>query len=110
MKKFAMSKSKPLNSQIVPGLKINKYVDGTTVDDTYFKQIAGSLMYLTVTRPNIVFSVSLVSRYMSKPTELHLQAAKRILSWYLKGTIGYQIFSKNGGDKDLSSLTNSDYA
>ncbi|RDX88117.1 hypothetical protein CR513_30327, partial [Mucuna pruriens] len=61
LKKFAMFESKPLKSSIVPGSKINRDVDGIIVDDTYFKQIVGSLMY------------------MSKPIKLHLQAAKRIL-------------------------------
>jgi len=46
---------------------------------------------------------------MSKPTELHLQAAKRILR-YLKGTTSYGIFYRKGGEKDLFCFTNSDYA
>lgn len=79
LKKFAMYESKPVKSPIVPGFKINKDADGAAVDDTYYKQMVGSLMYLTATRPDIMFSVSLISRYMSRPTELHLQAAKRIL-------------------------------
>jgi len=78
LKKFAMFESKPVKSPIVPGSKVNKDVNGILVDDIYFKQIVGSLMYLTATRPNIMFSVSLISRYMSKPTELHMQAARRI--------------------------------
>ena len=91
LKKFAMSESKLVQSPIVPGSKINKDVEGTTVHDTYFKQIVGSLLYLTATRPDIMLSVSLISRYMSKPTKMHLQAAKRILR-YLKGTTSYGIF------------------
>lgn len=109
LKKFTMSESKPVNSPIVPGFKINRDANGTAVDDTYFKQIVGSLMYLTATRPDIMFSVSLISRYMSKPTESHLQAAKRILR-YLKGTTSYGIFYRKGGEKDLFGFTDSDYA
>jgi hypothetical protein len=109
LKKFTMSESKPVNSPIVPGSKIHRDVNGAAVDDTYFKQIVGSLMYLTATRPDIMFSVSLISRYMSKPTELHLQAAKRILR-YLKGTVSYGIFYKKGGEEELLAFTDSDYA
>jgi hypothetical protein len=109
LKKFTMSESKPVNSPIVPGFKINRDVNGVAVDDTYFKQIVGSLMYLTATRPDIMFSVSLISRYMSKPTELHLQAAKRILR-YLKGTVSYGIFYKKGEEEELLAFTDSDYA
>jgi hypothetical protein len=109
LKKFTMSESKPVNSPIVPGSKIHRDVNGAAVDDTYFKQIVGSLMYLTATRPDIMFSVSLISMYMSKPTELHLQAAKRILR-YLKGTVSYGIFYKKGGEEELLAFTDSDYA
>lgn len=109
LKKFAMDECKPMKSPIVPGSKINKDVDGVGVDETYFKQIVGSLMYLTSTRPDIMFGVSLISRYMSKPTELHMQVAKRILR-YLKGTINYGIFYKKGGEEKLLGFTDSDYA
>ena len=109
LKKFAMYESNHVKSSIVPGFKINRDVDGATVDDTYFKQIVGSLMYLTTTRPDIMYSVSLISRYRSKPIELHLQAAKRILR-YLNGTTSYGIFYKKGGAEDLFAFTDSDYA
>ena len=59
------------------GLQFVKYPDeGRKVDSRVFKQIEGSLMYLTTTRPDIMYSVSLVSRYMECPHEIHLAAAK----------------------------------
>jgi len=109
MKRFAMFESKPMKSPIVPGNKVNKDTNGVMVDDTHFKQIVGSLMYLNTTRPNIMFSVSLISRYMSKPTELHLQVAKRILR-YLKGTASYGILYRKGREENLLAFTDSDYA
>lgn len=109
LEKFAMSECKPVNSPIVPGFKIHRDVDGVAVDGTQYKQIVGSLMYLTATRLDIMFSVSLISRYMSNPTEMHLQAAKRILR-YLKGTSGYGIFYKKGEEENLLGFTDSDYA
>lgn len=63
MKKFGLFESKHVRSPIVLGYKINQDVDGASVDDTYFKKILGSLMYLTATRSNIMFSVSLLCRY-----------------------------------------------
>ena len=66
-------------------------------------------MYLTTTRPDIMFVVSLLSRYMDHPTELHFEVAKRVLR-YLKGTCDFGIlYSKRGEDK-LIAYTNSDYA
>ena len=78
------------------------------VDSTFYKQVMGSLMYLTATRPDVMFVVSLISRYMANPIELHLQAAKRILR-YLKGTTDYGVFYKNEEDEELTAYTNNDY-
>ncbi|KAL8170244.1 hypothetical protein V2J09_022048, partial [Rumex salicifolius] len=46
---------------------------------TLYKQMVGSLMYVTPTRPDVMYSVCLISMYMAAPTELHQMAAKRIL-------------------------------
>lgn len=81
---------------------------GVKVDSTFYKQVVGSLMYLTATRPDLMFVMSLVSRYMGQPTELHLPAVKRVLR-YLKGTINFGIFYKKGGSKNLVAYTDSDY-
>ncbi|WKA06751.1 hypothetical protein VitviT2T_024636 [Vitis vinifera] len=65
-------------------------------------------MYLTATRPDLMFIVSLISRYMGQPTELHLQIAKRVLR-YLRGTTNLGIFYKKGENDKLVSFTDSDY-
>lgn len=109
LKRFGMLGSNSVRSPIVPGFKMCKDEDGTKVDETYYKQIVGSLMYLTATRPDMMFVVSIISRYMSKPTELHLQIAKRALR-YLKGTVNYGILYKKGGEEELLAFTDSDYA
>ncbi|XP_056163923.1 secreted RxLR effector protein 161-like [Syzygium oleosum] len=74
-----------------------------------YKQIVGSLMYLIATRPDIMYGVSLISRYMEDPTKKHLQAAKRILH-YLKGTASLGLFYKKGENSNLFGFTDSDYA
>ncbi|XP_050889290.1 secreted RxLR effector protein 161-like [Lathyrus oleraceus] len=103
-----MFESNSVSNPIVPGVKISSDADGVLGDETYYKQIVGSLMYLTSTRPDLMFATSLISRYMSKPTKLHLQIAKRILR-YLKGTMGFGIFYKKDG-QNLEAYTDSDYA
>lgn len=104
-----MDKCNPVHNPIVPGSKLSKDEDGIRVDGTFYKQIVGSLMYLTATRPDVMFVVSLLSRYMENPTELHLQAAKRVFR-YLKGTLDFGVFYKKGGNKELIAYTDSDYA
>ncbi|GKB61480.1 hypothetical protein Tco_0917666 [Tanacetum coccineum] len=57
---------------------------GKLIDPTRFRGMVGSLMYLSASRPDIVFAVCMCARYQAKPTEMHLTAIKRIFR-YLKG-------------------------
>ena len=66
-------------------------------------------MYLTATRLDLMFVVSLASRFMTCPTQQHFTAAKRVLR-YLKGTVDYGVFYRKGGVSDLNGFTDSDYA
>lgn len=68
----------------------------------------GSLMYLAVTRLDVMFIVGLISRYMENPIELHLQVAKRVLR-YLKGTFVFGIFFEKRGNNELVTYIDSDY-
>ncbi|KAJ8630112.1 hypothetical protein MRB53_023435 [Persea americana] len=105
--KFRMKDCNPVSTPTEFGLKLNKDHEGKKVDSTRYKQIVGSLMYLTATRPDIMYYVSLISRYMENPT--HLLAAKRILR-YLQGTRDFGLFYKKGEKLELFRFTNSDYA
>ncbi|KAK6121804.1 hypothetical protein DH2020_044417 [Rehmannia glutinosa] len=109
LKRFDMDKCNSVHNPFVPGYKLMRDENGVKVDSCRYKQIVGSLMYLSATRPDIMFAVSLLSRYMDRPTELHFQAAKRVLR-YVKCTVDLGIFYKNGGDEKLISYTDSDYA
>lgn len=109
LQRFEMNQSKSVQTPMVPGFKLCKDEEGIKVDKTHFKQLVGCLMYLTATRPDVMFAVSLLSRYMENPTQLHLQLAKRVLR-YLQGTTEYGIFYKKGGNDDLIAYTDSDYA
>jgi len=71
-----------------PRLKLYKSKEGEAVDPTTFRSIIGSLRYIVNTRPDLAYSVRVVSRYMEAPGKTHWLAVKRILR-YLKGTIGY---------------------
>lgn len=64
---------------------------------------------MTATRPDLMYSVSLLSRFMSSPTHVHLLAAKRILR-YIQGTVQMGILYKRGGRQQLIGYTDSDYA
>ncbi|XP_038713373.1 secreted RxLR effector protein 161-like [Tripterygium wilfordii] len=103
-----MSSCNPVQIPIVPVTQLVKDSNGTRVDDTLFKQVVGSLMYLTTTRPYIMFVVSLISRFMGAPTEMHFLAAKRVLR-YIKGTSDYGLSYKKGSVDCLVEYSDSGY-
>lgn len=109
LQKFGMDRCNSVKNPMVPGNKLTKDGAGPAVDPTAYKQLVGSLRYLTVTRPDLIYSVNMVSRYMESPTEQHMLAAKRILR-YVQGTVGYGIQYKRGGEGKLVGFVDSDYA
>ena len=94
---------------IVTGSKLVKDENARATDSFKYKQMVGCLMYLLATRPDLAYSVCLVARYMERPTEMHLSAIKRILT-YLKGTANYGILYKKGKEVKLTGWSDSDYA
>ena len=66
-------------------------------------------MYLTHTRPDICYAVSVASRFMDQPHEIHWKVAKRILS-FVQGTRTHGIFYKANSDLELIGFTDSDWA
>ncbi|KAA3470481.1 Retrovirus-related Pol polyprotein from transposon TNT 1-94 [Gossypium australe] len=104
-----MEESNYVRNPIGPEQKIDADKEGIKVDATQFKQMMRSLMYLTATRPDLMFIVSLISCFMANPTQLHFAAAKRVLR-YLKGTTDYGVFYKKGGASEMVAYTDSDYA
>lgn len=109
IERFGMKDYNPVSNPIVPGQKIGRDEAGEKVDPTLFKQMVGSLMYLTATRPDLMFAVSLISRFMASPTQLHFAVVKRIMR-YLKGTMEYGIWYERRETSNLIAYTDSDYA
>ena len=107
--RFQMTNCNFVNTPVEYGLKLTKDHGGKKVDNTLYKQIVGTLMYLTATGPDVMYAVSLISRYMDTPADMHLLAAKRIFR-YLQGTVDYGLFYKMGLKIDLVDFTDSDYA
>ena len=108
--KFGLQNANSMKNPIVPDFKLLKEGETTRIDATIYKQLIGSLMYITATRPDLMYVVCLLSRYMANPTDLHMQATKRVLH-YLKGTVELGVFYKRGEDVgELLVYTDIDYA
>ncbi|GJU23621.1 retrovirus-related pol polyprotein from transposon TNT 1-94 [Tanacetum coccineum] len=86
LKKFDLHKSDPVDTPMVERTKLDEDLSGTPVDQTKYRSMIGSLMYLTASRPDLVFVVCMCARYQSRPTKKHLEAVKRVFR-YLQGTI-----------------------
>jgi hypothetical protein len=74
-----------MHTPIATCTKLSKQDEGTTIDYTLYKRLVGSLMYLTTTRPNIMYAVNLISRFMENHKISHWKVGKRILR-YIAGT------------------------
>ncbi|GJW08194.1 hypothetical protein Tco_1570617 [Tanacetum coccineum] len=81
---------------------------GKLIDPTRFRGMVGSLMYLSASRPDIVFAVCMCARYQAKPTEMHLTAIKRIFR-YLKGTIHMGLWYPKDSGFELKAFADADY-
>ena len=80
-----------MKNSVVPAVRLMKDEEGVKVNATMYKQLVESFMYLTATRSDLMYVVSLISTFMASPTELHLQVAKRVLR-YLKGIVDLGVF------------------
>ncbi|KAG6502978.1 hypothetical protein ZIOFF_035267 [Zingiber officinale] len=108
LKKFRMDNSKSINTPVECGVKLSKHDEEEKVDPTFFKSLVGSLRYLTCTRPDILYAVGIVSRYMEDPTTTHLKIAKRILR-YIKGTIDFELLYSTSNHFKLEGYSDSDW-
>ncbi|KAK6142115.1 hypothetical protein DH2020_006983 [Rehmannia glutinosa] len=108
LKKFGMIGCKPISTPMEPNSKMCAHEGKDLEDTTMYRQLVGSLIYLTLTRPDISFSVGVMSRYMQNPKKTHLEAVRRILR-YMKSTLDYGILYKRGGDCKVIGYCDADY-
>jgi hypothetical protein len=82
---------------------------GNPVDQTLYRSMIGSLLYLTASRPDIMFSVCMCAIFQSNPKKAHIHTVKRILR-YLKHTLSVGLWYPKGATFDLIGYSDSDYA
>eukprot|EP00253_Pinus_taeda_P006280 PITA_06280 len=81
LEKFTMDQCRTTATPLQQNLKLSSD-DGTKeVDATMYRQLVGSLIYLTTTRPDLAYSISVLSQFMAKPLESHWNAAKSVLRY-----------------------------
>nr|GEW82944.1 uncharacterized mitochondrial protein AtMg00810-like [Tanacetum cinerariifolium] len=97
------------NKPMVENNKLDKDLQGTPVDATLYHGMIGSLVYLTSSRPELIYAVCLCARYQAKPTEKHLNTFKQIFQ-YLKGTINMGFWYLKDTGMSLISYSDVDHA
>ncbi|PNX86396.1 putative LRR receptor-like protein kinase, partial [Trifolium pratense] len=107
MKTFEMTDLGLMNYFL--GIEMQKDDGSPEADASRYRSLIGSLLYLTATRPDIMYATSLLSRFMQKPSQIHFGAGKRILR-YLQGTKEYGMWYKSIGNSKLLGYTDSDWA
>ncbi|WKA06926.1 hypothetical protein VitviT2T_024803 [Vitis vinifera] len=100
---------KPVDTPMDPIGKTDKDNDSHPTDKDKYQRLVGKLIYLTHTRPDIGFAVSMVSRYMNNPTERHMKAVYRILQ-YLKKSPGRGLYFKKTSSREVEVFTDADWA
>ncbi|GKB31473.1 retrovirus-related pol polyprotein from transposon TNT 1-94 [Tanacetum coccineum] len=95
-KKFGLEDSKLIKTLMSSKTKLTREEDGESINDTKYRDMIGSLLYITASRPDIMFSVCLCARSQEDLKTSHLEAVKRIFRyimgtthlglWYPKGT------------------------
>ncbi|XP_020225488.1 uncharacterized protein LOC109807382 [Cajanus cajan] len=109
LQKFKKEDAKPMKTPMHPSTTLGLDEESPDVDSTMYRGMVGSLLYLTASRPDIMFSVYVCARFQVRPKEVHLQAVKRILR-YLKGTPNLGISFYRSQKFSLLGYCDADYA
>ena len=100
---------KPAETPMDTTVKLEESDGSAPVDKGRYQRLVGKLIYLSHTRPDIGFSVSVVSQFMNNPTEKHMTAVIRILR-YLKMTPGKGLFFQRTTNKEIEIFSDADWA
>ena len=111
LKRVGMSECKPVTTPLSTSEKLSLY-EGDLLgpnDATNYRSIVGALQYLTLTRPNIAFSVNKVCQFLHAPTTIHWAAVKRILR-YVKQCTGLGLKIHKSSSTLVSAFSDADWA
>ncbi|GJX47705.1 retrovirus-related pol polyprotein from transposon TNT 1-94 [Tanacetum coccineum] len=104
LQSVGLSNCKPVSSPMVTSSSLS--LDDSTAfsNPVKYRQVVGSLQYVTLSRPDIAFAVNKVCQYMHAPTENHWSAIKRILR-YLHGTVEHGMLIRHSSSSTLQAFT-----
>ncbi|XP_062075067.1 uncharacterized mitochondrial protein AtMg00810-like [Humulus lupulus] len=101
--------SKPAKTPMDPKLKLDNIQGEPLADPSQYRRLIGRLLYLTLSRPDITYSVHTLSQFMSAPRTTHLQAVHHLLR-FLKGSPGQGLLYSSTSSLHLRAFSDSDWA
>jgi hypothetical protein len=108
LKRFDMDNSKPIKTHMATNAHVDLDEGCNSVDLKLYRSMIDSLLYLTVSSPDIMFSVCMCARFQASPKECHMMAVKRILR-YLRQTPNLGLWYPKGAQFILIGYSDSDY-
>ena len=109
LKRFNMEEAKTIRTLMSSSIKLDKNEKGKSIDSTIYRGMISFLLYLTVSRLDIMYSVCLCARFQSCPKESHLSVIKRILK-YLKGTMNIGLWYPKSDNFELIGFSDVNFA
>ncbi|RVW83690.1 Retrovirus-related Pol polyprotein from transposon TNT 1-94 [Vitis vinifera] len=109
MEETGMLDCKPIDTPMDPNVKLVPGQGEPLGDPGRYRRLVGKLNYLTITRPDISFPVSVVSQFLQSPCDSHWDAVIRILR-YIKSTPGQGVLYENRGHTQVVGYTDADWA
>ncbi|GKA62128.1 retrovirus-related pol polyprotein from transposon TNT 1-94 [Tanacetum coccineum] len=103
-----ISQSPRVDTPMVEKSKLDEDPQGKAVDPTHYCDMVGTLMYLTSSRPDLVYAVCMCARYQDCPTKNYLHAVKRIFR-YLRGTVNRGLWYSKDSAIDLTAFADADH-
>ncbi|GKA90216.1 hypothetical protein Tco_0812086 [Tanacetum coccineum] len=104
-----MLSSDSIDTPMVEKSKLDEDLQGIPINTTLYRSMIGSLVYLTSSRPDLIYAICLCARYQAKPTEKHINAVKRIFR-YLKGTINMGLWYSKDTGMSMTAYADADHA
>ena len=101
--------AKPSRFPVEQSLTLTRGDGAELKDASQYRRLVGRLIYLTITRPDLVYAVHILSQFMDTPRQPHLDAAYKVLR-YVKQTPGQGIFLPSTGQLELTAYCDADWA
>ncbi|XP_022843421.1 uncharacterized protein LOC111366976 [Olea europaea var. sylvestris] len=109
VKRFGLDSMKHTRTPMSTNVKLGHDPTSKNVDQTVYRNMIGSLPYLTANRPDIAFSVGICARFQADPKESHLSAMRRLIR-YVNETVDHEILYSRESNLELAGYSDVDWA